>query len=533
MEGGMFLTQSIQRKLGFGLGLVLVMLAVLSVSGLYGLSSYRDLVNDPAIDERTAVSAADVTRSALRVRLALPRGREHGATARDIATIIREIEADQESTARYRGRLHELPQALREQQPVAWQMLGEVDHGLQLLAEMFRDPAGQTSRVFEPDLALAAKTAARVELAAAELPELPDGLRDRLKSARRDYRSSLGLVLASSLIVFGLCLWLIAFGIRHILRPVQELHQGARRVAQRDFDYRVSIQSPDEMGELAESFNLMTERFQEVMQDLDRQVQERSRQLVRSERLASVGFLAAGVAHEINNPLTAIRWSAESLESRLSTLLKDASDDEAAIVKQYLGMIQSESERCQAITRRLLDFSRDQNTEKVHQNLTVIVRETLSLITHIRRYLEARIEFTHTEPCELEINGHEIKQVILNLAANALDATSGSGVVKVEIIEQVDWVELRFTDNGCGMTPETISNLFEPFFTTKPTGQGTGLGLSISHRIVTDHQGRIEVRSEGPGLGSTFIVHLPRTQKLPGPQRQPTATEIVAAISAR
>ena len=192
-------------------------------------------------------------------------------------------------------------------------------------------------------------------------------------------------MLFRSLLAATLLIWMVTFGYRHVLQPIQALHQGARRVAQGDFDYRVPINSPDEVGELAEAFNLMTERFQEIASDLDGQVKARSQQLVRSERLASVGFLAAGVAHEINNPLTAIRWTSESLEQRLAELLADVNDDDASVVMRYLRMIQSESERCQEITRKLLDFSRSQDTQKSQCDVAAIVREVVALIGHMKK----------------------------------------------------------------------------------------------------------------------------------------------------
>ena len=137
--------------------------------------------------------------------------------------------------------------------------------------------------------------------------------------------------------------------------------KGSREVAAGKFDHRIRLDSDDEMRELAEAMNAMTARFQEIRDDLDRQVRERTKQVVRSEQLASVGFLAAGVAHEINNPLAAIALGSESLERRLAELLDDVDDSHAAdrdVVRSYLEMIQKEAFRCKQITEKLLDFSR-------------------------------------------------------------------------------------------------------------------------------------------------------------------------------
>lgn len=502
----MFLTRSIRRKLVFGLGLVLVMLTVMSLSGLWGLASYRNLVNDPAIDDSSVVSAADINRAVSELRWTVPLQGAPFTTPFDPGDLQSRLDSAQDLCAAYRARLVELPMALRRDQTVTWQMIGQIEEGLATVETSLHDPAGH------PPLAVLAGRLDQLGKAAVELPELPDGLRDTLRAARRDYRQGLVLVSVCAGIVVVLLIGLVRFGLRQVFQPINSLHQGARRVAQGDFDFRVSISSEDEMGELAESFNLMTERFQEIATDLDRQVQERSRQLVRSERLASVGFLAAGVAHEVNNPLSAVCWAAESLEPRLAELLHDAPDDESAVVQQYIGIIQSESERCQNITKRLLDFSQNQDTTKTRQDVCAIVRDVVTLITHMKKYRERRIQFDHVIPCEAEISGPEIKQVALNLVANALDASGSDGHVAIRVHEQIDWVELHFADDGCGLEADDMEQLFEPFHTTKPSGEGTGLGLSISDRIVRDHGGTIEAHSPGRDLGSTFILRLPRTQ---------------------
>ena len=214
----------------------------------------------------------------------------------------------------------------------------------------------------------------------------------------------------------------------------------------------------------------------------------------------------------------------------MAELLQDRSiaSDDVAVVEQYVKMIQTESERCQEITKKLLDFSRNHDSAKTNQDVARIVREVLSLITHLKKYRACRLLFDFDHACLIEINGHEIKQVVLNLVANALDATDGNGTVEVRLIEQVDSIKICISDNGCGMSTDDIERLFEPFYTTKPTGQGTGLGLSISNRIISDHGGRIEATSPGPGHGSTFVIRLPRQQP-----EQPTETETRLAFLAR
>jgi signal transduction histidine kinase len=272
----------------------------------------------------------------------------------------------------------------------------------------------------------------------------------------------------------------------------------------------LKLNSNDEMAELADSFNQMTERFQANTRDLDRKVRERSKQLVRSERLAGIGFLAAGVAHEINNPLQAMGMAGESLQSRMVELLADAPEADQSIVHSYLSLIQSEADRCQQITRKLLDFARGQQVTRMRFDLTQIIREVLSMVQHMSKFQNRKIEFPQERPCYVEVNGPEIKQVVLNLVANALESMDEKGSLRISLSEEMDQVVLVFEDNGCGMSRDIIENLFEPFFTQRRDGKGTGLGMSISQRIIGDHGGTIEAKSDGPGKGSTFLVHLPR-----------------------
>lgn len=498
----MFLTRSIRRKLACVLAGVLVMVVLLAGGSVWSLMAYRSLVASRDLDERDAGSAADLATALAKLRQAM-RAYVASDSELDRTEVAQHAETALATAESYRHRLDAFPAAVQHRNAVAWGLLRELEPRLRVLSQRVASKSAlHPTKVLDEVESL--------EAMALDLPEFPDRLKQRLRAARDSYRSGYFVVGFGSVLAIGLLVWLVRFCYRQVFQPIHELHQGARRVAQGDFDYRVPIHSDDEVGELADAFNQMTARFQEIALDLDGQVKARSQQLVRSERLASVGFLAAGVAHEVNNPLTAIRWTAESLEQRITELLSETSNEDASIVQRYVRMIQSESERCQEITRKLLDFSRGQDSQKTLTDVAAIVREVVTLIGHMKKYRAAKLLFDHPEACVIEINGHEIKQVMLNLLANALDATSGTGLVDVSLHENVDDVEIRVTDNGCGMTAETIENLFQPFFTTKGPGEGTGLGLSISHRIVMDHLGRLEVHSAGPGCGSTFTVRLPR-----------------------
>jgi signal transduction histidine kinase len=281
-------------------------------------------------------------------------------------------------------------------------------------------------------------------------------------------------------------------------------------VASGDFAYRIQLDTRDEMAELADAFNDMTERFQEIRDDLDRQVQERTREVIRGEQLASVGFLAAGVAHEINNPLASIAMCAESLESRIEALAPGEADAEVA--RRYLSLIQSEAFRCKGITEKLLDFSRLGEVRRQATALMGLVADVAEMLRHVGRFAGRSIEIEEGADVLVMVNPQEIKQVVLNLLVNALDSIDEKGKVRVAAKRSGGEAVLTFTDDGCGMTEEVQEHLFEPFFTRRKTGQGTGLGLSIVHRIVTDHGGRIQAASDGPGSGSTFRVTLPLAQ---------------------
>ncbi|MCP4782201.1 MAG: HAMP domain-containing histidine kinase [Fuerstiella sp.] len=295
--------------------------------------------------------------------------------------------------------------------------------------------------------------------------------------------------------------------------PLRTIAKGTSRISNGDTNYRLGSVSRwnDEFADLAANFNRMANRFQESEDNLNAKVEERSRQLVRSERLAGVGFLSAGVAHEINTPLSSITMAAESLQSRLYEQLDPDHEDTAEALSR-LEMIQRESKRCGQITRRLLDFSRNDKQHILAHDLTMVVQEVLDMVRPMDRYRDRNVIFDQSDPLILDINASQIKQVVLNLVANGLQATEAGGTVQIRLEGQTDWVVIEITDDGQGMEPENIGNLFEPFFSTKETGQGTGLGLSITHRIIEEHHGTIDPFSAGPGKGSRFSIRLPRRQ---------------------
>lgn len=508
----MFRLRSIRRKLFWSLALVMAMFGVQAFGGLTGLMSYRSLIQDldheftngPRTSEVLAAICA-ASEPLVWTGMESPKGRL--VQQSELQLRLKRL---QEILELYHRRLTSDPLPPDRRQVIDSFMWG-IDADLNNLLA-----------VDVPRLASSAQTAEAIsklqggllalQLKVVSIPRNRQGFESRLDSARSLYKSRFWMIAVATISAVVLFAGLIHCAYRWIFAPIRELHQGASRVAQGDFSYRVKIQGDDEMAQLADKFNQMTAHFEETRNDLDRQVRERTKQALRSERLAGVGFLSAGVAHEINNPLSAIAMAAESLEGRIqdAQAVGGLAADDLGVLSQYLGMIQREAFRCQQITQRLLNFARGHDAPRSLQDLAVIVGEVLDMVGHMSRFRGYDVVFDRSQAVYANVNGSEIKQVVLNLVANALESMSDTGRLEITITEQADEVLLSFKDNGCGMTPHVLENLFEPFFTSKASGRGTGLGLSITHRIVHDHGGRIEALSDGPGQGSTFRVHLPR-----------------------
>ncbi len=351
-----------------------------------------------------------------------------------------------------------------------------------------------------------------------------------LEASKRQYLSSRVIVWTSALAVLVMLCVLTALLHHWVLYPVRLLQRGVRRVSRGSFSYKIVLDTGDEMQALAEAFNQMTDKVGATYADLEQQVNERSRQLVRSERLAGVGFLAAGVAHEINNPLASIAFCAEALESRLAPMLDGGPPGDPAVVRNYLRMVQEEAFRCKRITEKLLDFSRCGEIQRQRADLVELVQGVVEMLRHMGKYRNKRILFQPRAVVFAQVDPQEIKQVVLNLVVNALDCMKPNGLLQIEVREVGGAAELSFRDDGCGMAPDVLENIFEPFFTKRRVGKGTGLGLSISHRIVSHHHGESNATSPGPDRGATFVVRLPLQSAEPRPSRNdPTPDEATSS----
>jgi two-component system, NtrC family, sensor kinase len=375
---------------------------------------------------------------------------------------------------------------------------------------------------------------------------IENDIKHRIHRSRRNYQITFWIAGTASIVCLLLVIGLIGSFYAWVFHPIRDLENGVIRIAKGDLDHRIEVHSGDEMEDLGAAFNDMMKHLQDLYSDLARQVNERSRQLVRSERLASVGFLAAGVAHEINNPLASIAFCSEALEARLNDLLRHLRgsgdyNEEEELFSKYLKMIQEEAFRCKNITERLLAFSRPGERRREKTDLRELVQLVLDVTQHLPNHRGKEIQFEMSAErlaagaaITAWVNSEEIKSVVLNLVVNALDSMDEGGQLTIRLGQRGDMAELQFSDTGCGMTQEVLENIFEPFYTRSRTGKGTGLGLTISHRIITQHGGEIEAFSAGPNQGSTFIVRLPvnaaeTAPMLPGPGWTPGKSEEQAA----
>jgi signal transduction histidine kinase len=337
------------------------------------------------------------------------------------------------------------------------------------------------------------------------------GFSDRVLSQYKYIRITL---ISAGVASIALTSLLIHFAYSWIFRPLRTLVTDSRRIAQGDFHHRIELSTNDEFDELAGALNQMTERFEGIRDDLDEQVRRRSEEVIRSDRLASVGYLAAGVAHEINNPLASIALGAESLPRRVRGLLDRRKDPlqidaELAVVDRYVEMIQNEAFRCKGITEKLLDFSRTGRGERTRTELRAVAESMLEMALTQSRYRHKSIEILPGGPVYAMVNPQEMKQVLLNLLTNALDSIDDEGMVTISAKRERNCAVLIVSDNGNGIDSETLTHIFEPFFTTKDPGVGTGLGLAIANRIILGHKGKISASSLGKGMGASFRIELP------------------------
>ncbi len=297
----------------------------------------------------------------------------------------------------------------------------------------------------------------------------------------------------------------ISVVIRKVTAPLRELRLNAEAVGSGDFSHKLQVRSTDEIGQLTHAFNQMTRNLRASHHELQSTVETlkaTQAQLIQSEKLSAVGEFVSGIAHELNNPLTAVIGFGE--------MLKQA--DLEPKYQAYLNYIVRSTERCHKIVHGLLSFARQHPPERKVLHIQQIVDDVAELLAYEMR--TSNIEVQRFDEKDLPLimgDSHQLQQVILNLLNNARQAMEGqqpSGRIQVRTQSAAGMIRLSIQDNGPGISSENLAKIFNPFFTTKPIGKGTGLGLSLCYGIIREHGGVIKAES-APGQGATFIIELP------------------------
>ncbi|MDT8317133.1 MAG: ATP-binding protein [bacterium] len=323
---------------------------------------------------------------------------------------------------------------------------------------------------------------------------------------------------------------------RRIANPLKDIAATSEKIADGDLTQRVDDYGENELGQLSRSFNKMADRVAEhvgYLQRVNRDLRVTKQELIRSEKLASVGRLAAGVAHEIGNPLGAILGYTDMM-------LKGVGDE--SVRQDFLERMEKELKKIDFTIRELLDYSRTSKLEVRETDVNKVVSETISLVSHQKEFEKLKLELKLGENLPLVlVDEGQLQQIMMNIVLNAVDAMpdggklsvlTETGIAKDDTVKFVrrrrkddafhdfsiksddikdkgkEMVQISFVDNGIGIEKDSLDNIFDPFYTTKEPGSGTGLGLSISQRIVETFKGKIEVQSEA-GRGTTFTVSLP------------------------
>ncbi|HEY4613698.1 MAG TPA: HAMP domain-containing sensor histidine kinase [Bacteroidota bacterium] len=342
------------------------------------------------------------------------------------------------------------------------------------------------------------------------------------------------VILAAAVTLFtGIFIWLM------VNIPVKKLIQGTEQVRAGNLQHRIDLQSNDEIGTLADSFNSMTndlrsaqEELQQWTRTLEERVREKTEELRRAqtnmiqvEKMVSLGTLAATVAHELNNPLEGVLTYAKLLKRRLQseaftdTLKHDIDSD--------LTTMADETARCGNIVKNLLLFSRQKVGEFRESDVVAILNQSFKLIDHHLQMHNIKLETSlPSTPPMVQCDANQLEQAFLAIEINAVEAMPGGGTLRVEVLEEqatdspapmglaprpigTSGLRLRFSDTGTGIRDEDLPYIFEPFYTTKHDGKGTGLGLAVVYGIIERHGGSIQVQSR-VHQGTTFTITLPR-----------------------
>jgi len=318
----------------------------------------------------------------------------------------------------------------------------------------------------------------------------------------------LGIMFAGMIIA----LIVSSFLAQSVLQPIKRLVSASHQWAKGNFDYRIKSTRRDEIAQLAKTFDFMASSLKE--RD-DKLKEYTSQQIMKSERLATLGQLAAGVAHEINNPLGAVLMYTHLALEDLEEKSVDAAPDDTDVLRKNLQKAVAEASRGKDIVKGLLDFARQTELKVEESDVNQTLERTLSIVENQALFQNVKITKVICPILpKLLMDVGQIQQVFTNIVLNAAEAMEGKGelTVTTRMAPDNEYIEIEFADTGCGIPPGNHEKIFNPFFSTKEVGRGTGLGLAVSHGIIARHKGTIEVKSE-PTKGTTFIIRLPLMQK--------------------
>lgn len=519
----------LRRKLLF-INLVLILgLVTISAAILWGLGGLARTVSD-AVDEYTelqivegAILHANTARLALESERAAPGDpREELNAALRALGDFRRFQHDEEDRA---------PEHQSDEARFNRAALADITEAIAAL------DAADGEGAADPRLDALRLTTAAVE----NLKRLADktSVADSARAASSRVSRTIAMIAAAAVLLVAGSIVVSVAGYRAIIRPLQRLQSGVRRLATGHFDERLPAERDPEFATLADDFNRMSAELSELYRDLHDRVTQKSRELARSERLASVGFLAAGVAHEINNPLGIISGYAELSGRWLDSGTAPPSPRSIAEVRDAMKVIAEEASRCKEITAKLLSMSRMGDGARTTISLSAVAAEVVRMLRGLHRSRKGEIALDAAPDSDTLVVGNdsELKQVVLNLLVNALDAVNapgagppgrrtvgGLGRVRIEVRRRGSTVHLEVIDDGCGMTPDVLEHVFEPFFSAREAPpatvdsvprRGVGLGLSISHAIAEGHGGSLRAESRGPGRGSRFTLSLPAAHAEP------------------
>jgi len=326
---------------------------------------------------------------------------------------------------------------------------------------------------------------------------------------------------AGGMLIVAILSWLFVW--RVVAKPIKALKNGTERLSQGELGYQIEVQSQDEVGDLAHSFNGMSLQLRGANEEivtwaktLEDRVEQKTKELQRAhdhvlhvEKMASMGKMAAVVAHEVNNPLSGILTYAKLIRKWIAS--GQAVHEKREEAMQCLELIAAESRRCGDLIKNLLSLSRTAPMNVQPTTLRAVIDRCLLLVRHQLELVGVELQLNLAEDLPVvHCDPAQIEQVLLALIMNAIDAMPRGGTLWIEtrLSSAKTEIEIKVRDDGAGIAPDVLPHIFEPFLTTKESGRGVGLGLAISRGIVERHNGRIEVESE-LGRGTTFTITLP------------------------